>query len=413
MRVLLTGADGYIGIRMGHYLLERGHDVVGLDSGFHRVGWLYNSDERRPEMITMDTRHVAEEDLAGFDAVVHLADISNDPVGELNAGVTYEINHRGTVALAEKAKRAGVSRFVHMSSCSVYGSSGARASKEGDPTEPLTAYAKCKLLVEEDVGAMASDGFSPTFLRNATAYGASARQRFDLVVNDLAATAFVYREIRMTSDGSPWRPFVHVLDISHAVSCVLEAPQEVVHGEIFNVGSEEQNYQIRQIAEIISDLVPELHADGRRLFSRRSQLPRGLHQDPRAPARVPLRLGRGAGREGDPRDVRPHRLRRGDVPLAGPHPDQADPAPPGDRPDRRRLLLAPLSRPNESDAPRSPSAENLPKRTEVSQMWPSLHVRDTSVQFWRDDQPFFGGMISPSRSRPWSRPSGRSSPGRR
>jgi nucleoside-diphosphate-sugar epimerase len=145
---------------------------------------------------------------------------------------------------------------VHMSSCSVYGSSGARASKEGDPTEPLTAYAKCKLLVEEDVGAMASDGFSPTFLRNATAYGASARQRFDLVVNDLAATAFVYREIRMTSDGSPWRPFVHVLDISHAVSCVLEAPQEVVHGEIFNVGSEEQNYQIRQIAQIISDLVP-------------------------------------------------------------------------------------------------------------------------------------------------------------
>ena len=256
MRVLLTGADGYIGIRMGHYLLERDHDVVGLDSGFHRVGWLYNSDERRPEMITKDTRHITEEDLAGFDAVVHLADISNDPVGELNANITYDINHKGTVALAEKAKRAGVGRFVHMSSCSVYGASGERASKEGDPTEPLTAYAKCKLLVEQDVGAMASDGFSPTFLRNATAYGASARQRFDLVVNDLAATAFIYREIRMTSDGSPWRPFVHVLDIAHAVSCVLEAPQALVHGEIFNVGSEEQNYQIRQIAQIISDLVP-------------------------------------------------------------------------------------------------------------------------------------------------------------
>jgi nucleoside-diphosphate-sugar epimerase len=256
MRVLLTGADGYIGIRMGHYLMERGHEVVGLDSGFHRVGWLYNSEERRPEMITKDTRDVTEDDLARFDAVVHLADISNDPVGELNQNVTYEINHKGTVGLAEKAKRAGVERFVHMSSCSVYGASGDRASREGDPTEPLTAYAMCKLLVEQDVGAMAADDFSPTFLRNATAYGASARQRFDLVVNDLAATAFVYREIRMTSDGSPWRPFVHVLDIAHAVACVLAAPRDLVHGEIFNVGSEEQNYQIRQVAQIVSDLVP-------------------------------------------------------------------------------------------------------------------------------------------------------------
>ena len=256
MRVLLTGADGYIGVRMGHYLLERGHRVTGLDTGFHRVGWLYNTDERRPEMLTRDTRHIQESDLVGFDAVVHLADLSNDPVGDLNAAVTYQINHQGTVALAAMAKRAGVARFVHMSSCSVYGASGERASREGDPTEPLTAYAECKLLVERDVAAMASDGFSPTFLRNATAYGASARQRFDLVVNDLAATAYVYREIRMTSDGTPWRPFVHILDIAHAVACVLDAPQDAVHGEIFNVGSEEQNYQIRQIAQIISDTVP-------------------------------------------------------------------------------------------------------------------------------------------------------------
>src|SRR5262249_13985942 len=174
------------------------HEVVGLDSGFHRAGWLYNSDERRPEMLTLDTRDVTEDHLAGFDAVVHLAEVSNDPVGELNEDVTYEINRAGTVALAERAKRAGVTRFVHMSSCSVYGASGERPSREGDPTEPLTAYARCKLLVEQDVGAMASDDFSPTFLRNATAYGASPRQRFDLVVNDLAATAFVYREIRMT-----------------------------------------------------------------------------------------------------------------------------------------------------------------------------------------------------------------------
>jgi nucleoside-diphosphate-sugar epimerase len=256
MRVLLTGADGYIGLRMGHYLLERGHDVVGLDTGFHRVGWLYNSGERRPPMITKDTREIDEAELAGFDAVVHLADLSNDPVGELNEHITYDINHQGTVALARKAKRAGVERFVHMSSCSVYGSSGERASREGDPTHPLTAYAQCKLMVEQDVSAMADDAFSPTFLRNATAYGASARQRFDLVVNDLAATAFVYREIRMTSDGSPWRPFVHVLDIAQAVACVLDAPRDVVHAEIFNVGSDEQNYQIREIARIVSERVP-------------------------------------------------------------------------------------------------------------------------------------------------------------
>ncbi|MBK8211014.1 MAG: SDR family oxidoreductase [Rhodospirillales bacterium] len=256
MRVLLTGADGYIGVRMGHYLLARNHEVVGLDSGFHRSGWLYNSDDRRPAMITKDTRQVTEEDLAGFDAVVHLAEVSNDPVGEVDPGVTYKINHQGTVYLANQAKRAGVRRFVHMSSCSVYGASSDRASKEGDATAPLTSYAKCKLLVEQDVGALASDDFSPTFLRNATAYGASPRQRFDLVVNDLAASAYIFREIRMTSDGKPWRPFVHILDISHAVACVLEAPQDAIHGEIFNVGSEEQNYQVRQIAEILSELVP-------------------------------------------------------------------------------------------------------------------------------------------------------------
>jgi nucleoside-diphosphate-sugar epimerase len=256
MRVLLTGSDGYIGIRMGHYLLERGHDLTGVDSGFHRVGWLYNSDERRPSIITRDIRNLTERDLDGFEALVHLAELSNDPVGALNQQVTYEINHTGTVQLAEKAKRAGVQRFVHMSSCSVYGASGTHASTEEDPTEPLTAYARCKVLVERDVGWMADDRFSPTFLRNSTAYGASPRQRFDLVVNDLAATAFLFHEIRMTSDGSPWRPFVHILDIAQAVACVLEAPIDSVRGEIFNVGSDEQNYQIRRVAEIMSELVP-------------------------------------------------------------------------------------------------------------------------------------------------------------
>jgi nucleoside-diphosphate-sugar epimerase len=256
VRVLLTGADGYIGVRMGHVLLERGHDVTGLDTGFHRVGWLYNSDERRPRMLTKDIREVTVDDLVGYDAVVHLAELSNDPVGEINPDVTYSINHRGSLLLATLAKQAAVERFVHMSSCSVYGAAGDRPSREGDPVEPLTAYAKCKVLIEQDVARLADKTFSPTFLRNATAYGASPRQRFDLVVNDLAATAFLDKEIRMTSDGTPWRPFVHVLDISHAVACVLDADRGTVHNEIFNVGSDNQNYQVRQIAEIVSDLVP-------------------------------------------------------------------------------------------------------------------------------------------------------------
>ncbi len=256
MRVLLTGADGYIGVRMGGVLLARGHDVVGLDTGFHRNGWLYNGAEPRPAMLTGDTREVDVELLRGFDALVHCAEISNDPVGQLNPEVTYKVNHQGTVRLARLAKQAGVQRFVHMSSCSVYGASGNSASKEGDPTEPLTAYAECKLLVEQDVAPLADDHFSPTFMRNATAFGASPRQRFDLVVNFLAATAFLYKEIRMESDGTPWRPFVHVLDISKAAACVLEADRDVVHNQVFNVGDNAQNYQIRSIAEIISALVP-------------------------------------------------------------------------------------------------------------------------------------------------------------
>lgn len=255
-RVLLTGADGYIGIRMADTLIRRGFDVVGLDSGFHRIGWLYPSRDLRPPVITKDVREIAPADLEGFDAVVHLAEISNDPVGELNQDVTYHVNHLGSVRLAELAKEAGVSRFVHMSSCSVYGASGDHASREGDPTEPLTAYATCKVLVEQDVSKLADESFSPTFLRNATAYGASPRQRFDLVVNDLAATAFLYHEIRMSSDGTPWRPFVHILDIAKAVACVLDAPRDAIHDEIFNVGSDTSNYQIRQIAEIIGELVP-------------------------------------------------------------------------------------------------------------------------------------------------------------
>ena len=256
MKVLVTGSEGYIGTMLAPYLIAHGHDVVGLDTGFHRVGWLYNGVDRAPSWINKDVRHLSIDDLRGFDAVVHLAELSNDPVGALNPEITFEINHLGSVRLADLARQAGVERFIYMSSCSVYGSAGLEDSSETSDVQPLTAYAQCKVLVERDVRPMADDGFSPTFLRNATAFGASPRLRFDLVVNDLAGHAWTERVIRMDSDGRPWRPFVHILDISRAIDCVLRAPRDVIHGEIFNVGSNTQNYQIRQVAEIISEIVP-------------------------------------------------------------------------------------------------------------------------------------------------------------
>jgi nucleoside-diphosphate-sugar epimerase len=256
MKILVTGSEGYIGSMLTPYLLAQGHDVVGVDTGFHRVGWLYNGVDRAPSWINKDIRRLELEDLRGFDAVVHLAELSNDPVGQLNPEITFEINHLGSVRLARLAREAGVERFIYMSSCSVYGSAGADDSTETSDVHPLTAYAQCKVLVERDVRPMADDGFSPTFLRNATAFGASPRLRFDLVVNDLAGHAWTERVIRMDSDGRPWRPFVHILDISRAIDCVLQAPRDVIHGETFNVGSNTQNYQIRQVAEIISDTVP-------------------------------------------------------------------------------------------------------------------------------------------------------------
>jgi nucleoside-diphosphate-sugar epimerase len=256
MRILVTGSEGYIGTILTPFLLARGHDVVGLDTGFHRVGWLYNGVDRAAEWINKDIRNVTEDDLRGFDAVVHLAELSNDPVGQLNPDITFQINHQGSVRLASLARSAGVERFIYMSSCSVYGAAGDEFSTESSPLQPLTAYAQCKVLVEHDVRPMADDTFSPTFLRNATAFGASPRQRFDLVVNDLAGHAWTEGVIRMDSDGQPWRPLVHILDISRAIACVLAAPRDAIHGEIFNVGTNAQNYQVRQVAEIISDTFP-------------------------------------------------------------------------------------------------------------------------------------------------------------
>ena len=256
MNVLLTGAEGYIGSVLGPVLIERGHKVVGLDTGFYRDGCLYGSVREPPRVIHKDIRHVVEEDLKGFDAIVHLAELSNDPLGQHNPAVTYRINHLGTVALAKLCKAVGISRFVYTSSCSVYGVASGGPVNEESPTNPQTAYAECKVRVERDLSALANDDFSPTFLRNATAYGASPRMRFDIVLNNLAGLAWTTKEIKMTSDGTPWRPLVHVLDICEAIACCLEAPREVVRGEILNVGDNNQNYQVKDIAEIVARAFP-------------------------------------------------------------------------------------------------------------------------------------------------------------
>src|SRR5499427_1467615 len=252
MRVLVTGVDGYIGAVLGPRLVEQGFDVVGGDCGFYRDGWLYNDDRPRPLTFTKDVRRLSPKDVEGFDAVVHLAELSNDPLGELNERTTYEINHLGSVTLARACKEAGVPRFIYTSSCSVYGAAedGGERTEQSAPN-PQTAYARCKVLVERDVGALADSCFSPVFLRNATAFGASPRMRFDVVLNNLAGFAWTTKEIRMTSDGTPWRPLVHVDDICQAVILALKAPREAIHNEIFNVGSDEQNYRVREIAEIV------------------------------------------------------------------------------------------------------------------------------------------------------------------
>jgi nucleoside-diphosphate-sugar epimerase len=256
MRVLLTGADGYIGAIMGPKLLEAGHDVVGLDTGFYRRGWLYDDRKTHPKVVSKDLRSVTAQDLEGFDAVVHLSELSNDPLGENDPELTMAINHKGSVALAEKARAAGVRRFVYASSCSTYGAGGDEMRTEASDFAPQTAYARCKILVERDVRALTDARFAPVFMRNATAYGASPRQRFDIVLNNLAGFAHTLREIRMTSDGSPWRPIVHVEDICAAMLSALDAPHEAVAGEAFNVGADSENYRIREIAEIVAGTFP-------------------------------------------------------------------------------------------------------------------------------------------------------------
>jgi nucleoside-diphosphate-sugar epimerase len=207
-------------------------------------------------VFSKDQRRIEVADLQGFDAVVHLAELSNDPIGENDPGLTMEINHKGSVALAEKARAAGVKRFIQASSCSTYGAGGDEMRTETSDLAPQTAYARCKILVEEGVRQLMDDDFTPVFMRNATAYGASPRQRFDLVLNNLCGFAHTIREIRMTSDGSPWRPITHIEDICQAMLCALKAPKEAVAGEAFNVGADSENYRIREIAEIVAGTFP-------------------------------------------------------------------------------------------------------------------------------------------------------------
>lgn len=257
MKVFVTGAEGYIGALLGPILMESGHEVVALDTGFYRAGQLYHAHAPRfPATINKDLRDITGADLRGCEAVVHLAELSNDPLGQINPEVTHRINHLGSVHLARLCREAGVRRFVYTSSCSVYGQGSDRLMTEASETDPQTAYAHCKVLVERDVSAMADDRFSPVFLRNATAYGASPAMRFDIVLNNLAGWAWTTREIRMTSDGTPWRPLVHVLDICRAVACALAAHEELVHNQIFNVGASSENYQIRDIAGIVAEALP-------------------------------------------------------------------------------------------------------------------------------------------------------------
>lgn len=261
MKLLVTGVEGYIGCLLAPFLQARGHEIVGLDTGYYRDGWLFSDSKLVPgfpRTINRDIRNIQAEDLQGIDAVVHLAELSNDPLGENVPELTFQINHRASVRLAELAKAAGAKRFVYTSSCSVYGvANGDEPMTELSPTNPQTAYAKCKTLVERDVMALASPDFSPTFLRNATAYGASPRMRFDIVLNNLCGIAATTGKIVMTSDGTPWRPLVHVLDICQAVASALEAPQDAIYNEIFNVGHDEDNYQVREIAQIVASVYPD------------------------------------------------------------------------------------------------------------------------------------------------------------
>jgi len=254
MKILLTGHLGYIGSVMGPMLERAGHSVMGVDAGY--FAHCTFEDPTLVPGIQADVREPLVEFLRGSDAVVHLAALSNDPLGNLNARLTREINHRASVRLAQAAKRAGVPRFVFASSCSLYGIAGDGMLDESAPFHPITPYGDSKVAVERDVAALADERFSPTFMRNATAYGVSPRLRADVVVNNLVGYAFTTGEVVIQSDGTAWRPLVHVEDFSRAFLAVLAAPREKVHNEAFNVGRTSENYRVRDLADLVQSLVP-------------------------------------------------------------------------------------------------------------------------------------------------------------
>ena len=257
MKVLVTGYNGYVGTIMTPMLLAAGHEVVGLDTNLYQESTFGGENiTKEVSSIDKDIRDVKRSDLIGFEAIIHLAGLSNDPLGDLDPELTFQINHIASVELAKLAKRVGIKRFIFASSCSNYGAAGDDFLSEDTQFNPVTPYGLSKVRVEQDVSKLADDGFSPTFLRSGTAYGVSPRLRFDLVLNNLVAWAYTTGNVLLKSDGTPWRPMVHIEDMSRAFLSVLSAPRELVHNEAFNVGRTEENYRVKDMAQIVIETVP-------------------------------------------------------------------------------------------------------------------------------------------------------------